>query len=200
MKAAAMFFLSLLAIFCLASCANKNVVVLLPGPDGQTGRIQVSNKEGTRLLTEPNQATAITSVTAPPSSPFRMTDEEIKTTYGDALAALPPSPVHFLLYFKTGSATLTEDSRKLLDKILSTALSRKSTDISVVGHTDRVGTREYNYKLGLERTGLVKQILVSYGIDPEYIDVASHGEDNSLVKTDDEVAEPRNRRVEVVVR
>jgi outer membrane protein OmpA-like peptidoglycan-associated protein len=200
MKTVKTLFLSLLTLLSLASCASKNVVVLLPGPEGKAGRILVSNEGGKQLLTEPNQATAIASQNVSPSAPFRMTDENIRATYGEALAALPSAPIHFILYFKTDSTELTDESRKLLEEILSTTLSRKSTDISVVGHTDRFGTREYNFKLGLERAGLVKQILVTQGIDPDFIDVTSHGEDNPLVKTDDEVAEPRNRRVEVVVR
>ena len=200
MKAVVTLILSLLALFSLASCANKNVVVLLPGPEGKAGQILVSNKGGKQLLAEPKQATAIESQTVSPSAPFQMTDEKIRATYGEALNALPPSPIHFILYFKSDSIELTEDSRKLLDEILSTTLSRKSTDVSVVGHTDRFGTRDYNFKLGLERAEIVKEILVSQGIDPDFVDVTSHGEDNPLVKTDDDVAEPMNRRVEVVVR
>jgi outer membrane protein OmpA-like peptidoglycan-associated protein len=200
MKAVVTLLLCLLTLLSLASCANKNVVVLLPGPDGKAGQILVSNKGGAQLLAEPKQASAIQSQTVSPSTPFPMTDEKIRATYGEALTALPPSPIHFILYFKTGSTELTEESRKLLDEVLSTTLSRKSTDVSVVGHTDRVGTREDNFKLALGRAELVKQILVSQGIDPDFIDVTSHGEDNPLVKTEDEVSEPRNRRVEVVVR
>jgi outer membrane protein OmpA-like peptidoglycan-associated protein len=200
MKTVITLFLSLLTFLSLASCASKNVVVLLPGPGGKAGRILVSNEGGKQILTEPNQATAIKSSNVSPSTPFRMSDENIRATYGEALAALPPAPIHFILYFKTDSTELTDESRKLLEEILATTLTRKSTDVSVVGHTDRLGTRDYNFKLGLERAGLVKQILVAQGIDPEYIDVTSHGEDNPLVKTDDEVAEPLNRRVEVVVR
>jgi outer membrane protein OmpA-like peptidoglycan-associated protein len=200
MKVVVTLILSLLTFFPLASCANKNVVVLLPGPDGKTGRILLSNKGGQQLLTEPKQASAISSHTVSPSTPFQMTDEKIRATYGDALIALPPSPIHFILYFKTGSTELTVESRKLLDDVLTTARSRKSTDVSVVGHTDRVGTREDNFKLAMGRAELVKQIIVAQGIDPDFIDVTSHGEDNPLIKTDDEVPEPRNRRVEVIVR
>ncbi len=200
MKAVAALLLSLSTLFFLVSCANKNMVVLLPDPDGKTGRVLVSNKGGEQHLTEANQATAIASQTVSPSNPFSMTDEDIRARFGEALAALPPSPVHFTLYFKSNSTELTEDSKKLLDEILSATQSRRSTDVSVVGHTDRVGTRERNFKLGLERAAIIKQVLVSHGVAPDYIDVTSHGEDNPLVKTEDNVSEPRNRRVEVVVR
>ena len=200
MKVSALLLLSIISFFSLTACASKNMVVLLPDPDGKTGQVMVSNKGGGQLLTEANQATAIGSPTVSPSKPFPMTDEDIRARYGDALGALPPSPVHFTLYFTSNSTELTDDSKKLLDGILSTTQTRKSTDVSVVGHTDRVGTREHNFRLGLERAELVKQLLVSHGIAPEVIEVASHGEDNPLVKTEDNVSEPRNRRVEVVVR
>lgn len=184
----------------LVSCAKKNVFVLLPGPDGKPGKITVSNKSGEQLLTEPKQATAVATAGDSPASPFSMSDEKIQERFGEALTALPLQPVHFVLYFKAGTTELTEESRKLLDEVIAAALSRKSTDVSVVGHTDRMGSREANYRLGLERTGIVSEMLVSHGIDLDYIDVTSHGEDNPLVKTNDDVPESRNRRVEVVVR
>ncbi len=200
MKVATVVLLSLITLSSLASCASKNVVVLLPGAEGQTGGIVVSNRGGSQLLTEPNQATAIRSQAVSPAKPFTLSEEEVRAKFGEALAALPPSPVHFTLYFKSDSTELTEESRKLLDEIVAVAVARKSSDVSVVGHTDRVGTREHNFRLGLERAGLVKRVLISHGIAADSIDVTSHGTDNPLVATEDNVAEPRNRRVEVVVR
>jgi len=191
---------AIIALLLLESCAKKNVFVLLPGPDGKTGRILVSSGGGEQMLTEPKQATTVKRPDALPAKPFPMSDKEIEATCGEALTALPQPPVHFLLYFKSGSTELAEESRKMLDKVLYAVKSCQSTDISVVGHTDRVGSREANFKLGMERTELVRQMLVSQGVDGDYIDTSSHGEDNPVIKTDDEVPEPRNRRVEVVVR
>jgi outer membrane protein OmpA-like peptidoglycan-associated protein len=57
-----------------------------------------------------------------------------------------------------------------------------------------------NYKLGLDRAQEIRDLLVSQGIDPKVIEVTSHGEDNPLVKTEDDVPEPKNRRVEIVIR
>jgi len=189
------------ALLLLASCAGeRNVVVLLPDSDGKTGSIVVSNQAGSRILSEQKQATVISSPTTPPTTPAPMDDEAIRKNFGEALAALPPPPIHFILYFKTDSTDLTDESRRLLAKVLPATVDRKSTDVSVVGHTDRVGTREYNYNLGLERALLVRKMLVYLGIEQGLIEVTSHGEDNPLVKTADEVQEPRNRRVEVVVR
>jgi outer membrane protein OmpA-like peptidoglycan-associated protein len=200
MESVKLFLAGVCATLLLLSCAPKNVIVLLPGPEGKTGSILVSNRGGEQLLGLPKQATAIASVEAHPSRPITMSDEEIQATFGWALTALPQPPVHFVLYFRSGGVELTEESRKLFEEVLATVLSRKSSDVSVVGHTDRVGSREANYQLGQERTGMVRQILISQGLDPEFIDTSSHGEDNPLIKTGDNVPEPRNRRVEIVVR
>ena len=129
-----------------------------------------------------------------------MDEQKIQQVFGEALQALPAPPIHFILYFKTDTTELTDESRKVLAGILPAIADHNSRDVSIVGHTDRVGTRAYNFKLALERALLVQKILLSLGIDPQFIEVTSHGEDNPLIKTEDEVPEPRNRRVEVVVR
>lgn len=196
-------FAGVLILCSLVACtkSGKNmVVVLLPGPDGKTGQIVVSNKAGSRLISEADHATRVSSADEAPSEPFVMEDVRIKETFGEALSALPTPPVHFTLYFHTGTTIITLESRKLLTEVLPALSSRKATEVSVVGHTDRVGTRRMNYRLGMDRAMEIRQLLVSQGIAPGIIEVTSHGEDNPLVKTDDEVPCPQNRRVEVILR
>jgi outer membrane protein OmpA-like peptidoglycan-associated protein len=124
------------------------------------------------------QATEIHSSTVAPSEPFAMKVENIREDFGEALSALPSPPLHFILYFHTGTTILTEESRKLLTKILPEVATRKTTDVSVVGHTDTEGTRNMNQQLGMERAMEIKKLLVSQGIDPRIIEVTSHGEGN----------------------
>jgi outer membrane protein OmpA-like peptidoglycan-associated protein len=201
MNRCVIFLFAVVTFMLLASCArNKGLVVLLPQPDGKAGQVVVSNAGGTQVLTEAGQGVAVPDAERAPLSPVAMDDVKIREDFGEALAALPPPPIHFILYFRTDTTELTEESRKVLAQVLPAVVERKSTDVSVVGHTDTVGTREYNCNLGMERALLLKNILVSLGINPAFIEVASHGEGNLLVKTGDEVDEPRNRRVEVVVR
>jgi outer membrane protein OmpA-like peptidoglycan-associated protein len=197
------FFVSLIALTCLAACGKSGkhmVVVLLPGPDGKTGQIVVSNEGGSLLISEPQHATKVISSKDSPSESFVMNEEKIKENFGEALLALPSPPIHFTLYFHTGTTIITEESRKLLARVLPELASRKTTEVAVVGHTDRVGSRRMNYQLGLDRAMEIKQLLVSQGIKPGIIEITSHGEDNPLIKTDDGVPEPRNRRVEVILR
>jgi outer membrane protein OmpA-like peptidoglycan-associated protein len=195
--------LSTALALCLASCAKggkKMVVVLLPDSEGNTGRIVVSNEGGTRLIGDPGVATIVASSKDAPSDPFVMSKEKIKEDFGEVLSILPSPPLHFTLYFHTGTTIITEESRKLLAGILPQIASRNTMEVSVVGHTDRVGSMKMNHQLGLDRAMEMKQLLVSQGIEPRIIETVSHGEGNPLIKTEDGVPEPRNRRVEVILR
>ena len=186
----------------LTSCAGtaRNLFVLIPDPGGSTGEITVSNKAGAQVITRPNFAAEVKDASTPPGPPQPIDEKEIKRIFGPALAAAPEPPVAFILYFERGSTNLTGESASLLPAIIGTIEARKSHDISVVGHSDRVGTREKNYELSLDRALRIKETLVSKGVDAAAIEAESHGEDNPLVKTADEVPEPKNRRVEVHIR
>ncbi len=70
----------------------------------------------------------------------------------------------------------------------------------MIGHTDRVGTVPYNDALSLRRADRVRNDLVQLGIPSDRITVAGRGEREPIVATEDEVPEPRNRRVEITVR
>ena len=73
-------------------------------------------------------------------------------------------------------------------------------DISVIGHTDFVGTDQYNDALSLQRALRVKDLLVKRGFPAKMIQAVGRGKREPVVKASDGVAEPRNRRVEIIVR
>ncbi len=192
----------LLLLFLLSACstAPKNLVVLVADPDGKTGTITVSNKAGTETIDRANHSTEVKDAVTRPTTAQPMDEKTISRIFGAALAAQPAQPEIFVLYFKTGSSELAGESAQSISGLLAAIQSRKSTDISVVGHTDRVGTRQKNYEISFERAERIKTLLVSKGVDPRFIEIDSHGEDNPIIKTLDNVPEPKNRRVEVTVR
>ena len=183
-----------------APAPPQNLFVLIADPDGRIGKIAVTNQGGTQIVDQPGRVTEVKDAVTPPAPPRLMDEKEITRLFGAALSAQPEQPVTYILYFKSGKADLTEESLKKLPEIFATIAARKSTDISVVGHSDTVGTKQKNYEISLTRAQRVKELLAAKGVDPRNIETASHGEDNPLIKTPDEVAEPRNRRVEVTVR
>ena len=190
-----------LVLLCLAAgCAPGNVFVLLPDPDGKVGQITVANQGGSQTLTKSGQASGVKDKATKPDAPEVMRGDAIKKEFGDALAAQPKQPVRFLLYFKHDSTELTDESKKLLPKIITVTKERHSVDTSVVGHTDTMGDAKYNVILSGRRAKAVAKLLVKAGIDPDILEITSHGESNLLIPTADEVMEPRNRRVEVTVR
>ena len=77
---------------------------------------------------------------------------------------------------------------------------RAVPDIVVIGHTDTIGALEWNDKLSLARAERVREALIAQGLPATRITAAGRGEREPLVTTADNVAEPRNRRVEVNVR
>ena len=191
---------SLGLVLFLSGCGAKSMVVLIPDPDGNVGQLVVANEGGQQVLSKPNQSVKVTDRKTAPGKVTTLSAEKIRSTFSDALAAQPLSPVTFILYFLPDSNELTDESKAVLPQIIQTIQERGSTDIVISGNTDRVGAKEYNYKFALDRAKTISEILVANGAVPANITVTSHGEGNPLIKTADEVAEPRNRRVEVVIK
>jgi outer membrane protein OmpA-like peptidoglycan-associated protein len=190
----------LLLLLMLTACSpQKNMFVLLPDQDGKVGSIEVVNDQGSLVVDKPGEGAVVAGSGKPQAAPA-MSEAEIKATFGAALAAEPLQPQSFLLYFKTDSFELTNGSAALLQPILEAINKTQSRDISVIGHTDRAGSKEYNFTLSTKRAESVRDLLVERGVDPAIIRVSSHGEGNPLVPTADNVKEPKNRRVEVVIR
>jgi len=184
----------------LTGCCARSMVVLIPDPDGNVGQLVVANEGGQQILNQTNQSVQLTDRKTAPSTVTTLSAEEIRSTFSDALAAQPLPPATFILYFLPGSNELTDESKAVLPQIFQTIQTRGSTDIVISGHTDTVGAKEYNYKLALDRAQVTSEILAANGAVTANITVTSHGEGNPLIKTADEVAEPRNRRVEVVIK
>lgn len=192
--------LVLIACALTAGCATKSTFVLLPDPNGQVGTIIVTNSQGSQTLNQARQSVVIKSKTDSPGEVKTMDKREIHSLFGKALDIQPLPPAKFLLYFKPESAKPKPESESEISKIMQTIKERHSMDISVNGHTDRKGEAGYNYELSFQRAKLVQKMLEKEGVDPSFITTTSHGKNNPLVPTADNVPEPRNRRVEVIVR
>lgn len=179
---------------------QPSLIILLPDADGKVGRVTITNTLGTQVLTQGHQASTIQGVAGAPSAPFVVEEGEVEQTFGKTLAALPPEPVRFVLYFRQDSDDLTPESQALLPAFFQAVRDRSPADVSIVGHTDTVADREYNFRLGLRRASRVADLLVVQGVERSSLDIDSHGKDDLLVQTGDQVPEPRNRRVEITVR
>jgi outer membrane protein OmpA-like peptidoglycan-associated protein len=179
--------------------AQSQTVLLPDSESGAVGRVVVSNPSGSTDLSLARESTIATAGQAPAPAVI-LSEADVERMFGEALSALPPPPVRFTLYFQFDSDELTDESRGLVTQILQAVKDRPAPDVVVVGHTDTTGSSASNFGLGLKRANVVRNLLAEAGLNAPSVEVATLGETDPLVATADDVAEPRNRRVEIVIR
>lgn len=189
----------LLLVLATCGCAHKTLIALAPDPDGKVGSASVTTNAGSVVLNKPYQATTVRGADQRPSAPEEFGKEQVEKRFAETLSIQPKSPLHFLLYFDE-ETTLSAASLRMFPAIMAAIAERGTVDILVVGHTDSLGSREYNMALSKRRASAVKELLVKQGVSPGAIQTTSHGKENPLIPTADNVSEPRNRRVEVVIK
>jgi outer membrane protein OmpA-like peptidoglycan-associated protein len=188
-----------LVVALLSACSSpREHFSVVPDRDGKTGTMVVTPRQGTPVTLDQGNASA--SVRGGEAVPAKLSEAELKEMYREALDAQPMAPVRFLLYFVEGGDVLTADSQRELENVLVEIKKRPAPDLIVVGHTDRVGSVADNDRLALRRAEKVRAQLVAQGLAADSISASGRGEREPLVATADEVAEPRNRRVEILVR
>jgi outer membrane protein OmpA-like peptidoglycan-associated protein len=189
--------ITLLSIFLGACAHSTGTVVLLPEKDGHDTAVVVKQGDKEVVLSQPYAAARQTS--SGPQS-YTSTPQEVQALFGPALAALPGRPAQFTLHFVEGKDELTGESKEIVDSVFSEIAKRPLPDVLVIGHTDTVGNDQVNDALALQRAETVRTVLIRRGIAPEQVAAIGRGKRELAVPTADGVAEPRNRRVEIVVR
>ena len=190
---------SIVVLGLIVCGCSRSTFVLLPDTDGSVGEIRVVNQMGERVLNQPGQSVSMSGYSKPGAVTV-VDNTQIDTVFAEAMRIQPLPPAKFTLYFQFDSTRLRNTSYRVFEQILETIRERESMDISVNGHTDRAGATDYNYTLSLHRADYIADKLVKSGIAREYIITTYHGEGNPLIPTPDDKLEPRNRRVEVIVR
>jgi outer membrane protein OmpA-like peptidoglycan-associated protein len=197
-------FLAVLVLAALAAgcaCAPGNgpeLFAVVPAPDGHVGAIVVRSSGADRVI---NSAYGSERIGADGSRVSgKLTEAQVREAFGPTLAALPGKPASFMLYFLEGKDELTAESKVELDKVFSELKRRPLPDIVVIGHTDTVGNLPYNDRLSLARAERLREMMIELGIPAAHIEAAGRGKREPLVPTEDNVPEPRNRRVEINVR
>lgn len=178
----------------LGACST---VVLLPEKDGRETAVVVQQGDKRVLLDHPYAAARQT-----PFGPqaYTATPQEVARAFGAALAAQPIRPTQFTLYFIEGKDEFTDESKQIVDSIFSEISKRPVPDVLVIGHTDSVGNDQFNDVLSRQRAETVRAALIGHGIAPENIAAIGRGKREPFVPIVEGVPQPRNRRVEIIVR
>ena len=184
-----------LALLTASPAPPAETIVVLPGADGHVGAVVVQRGDNRQLL---NQAYATSR--SGEAEVTQLSRAEVDRTFGPTLRSLPARPATFVLHFVLGTDELTDTSKDELNKVLAALRERPMPDVLVVGHTDTVGDNTSNDRLSAQRAERVKGYLVGIGIPADRIRTAGRGQRELLVPSGDNVDEPRNRRVEIIVR
>lgn len=191
----------LLAATCfvgVTACAPLTKVTLLPQADGTTSSVLVTSGKSEQLLTTPYQQAigqedkALKLATT--------TDAEVQKAHPQLFAAMPSKANKYVLNFLPGGTNLTPESEAQLPALMADVTQRSGADLVVTGHTDTTGALQANDELSLKRAQVVAQLLVAKGAAESRIEAVGRGKRELLVPTADEVDEPKNRRVEILVR
>ena len=156
-----------------------------------SGNMMPGGTRGIRLAAPTNEATPAPSQAQQP-----------RVASNRPAAPAPAAPtVNLTVNFATGSAELTPDAIHTLDG-LGRALASKDLAayrFRIEGHTDTVGSSNYNRTLSERRAeAVVDYVAKKYDVDPSRLQAIGMGEDRLLVPTPPQTPEPRNRRVQVI--
>ena len=112
--------------------------------------------------------------------------------------ASKPKAVSLMVQFEFGSAQLSPDAKQVLDNLGAALKSPQlgGDKFLIEGHTDAVGSEEYNQRLSDARARSVKEYLTTHGVEPDRLGTVGRGENSLLDKTDPGAA--LNRRVQVI--
>ncbi|MDV7105846.1 OmpA family protein [Vibrio sp. TH_r3] len=101
--------------------------------------------------------------------------------------------------FDNDSAKLADNSEQYFDWLVSVMKKYPQANVSIIGHTDSVGSEEYNQVLSEKRAGVVADYLYSQGIEESRVTVSGMGEAEPKASNDTAEGRMENRRVEVIV-
>ncbi len=111
----------------------------------------------------------------------------------------PNSPLaQRVIYFAFDSSEVAEQDRPLIEAHAAFLAANPTVKVTLEGHTDERGSREYNIGLGDRRAQAIRRMLEFQGVSPNQITVVSYGEEKPAVDGHDESAWSMNRRVELV--
>ncbi|HEY2606808.1 MAG TPA: OmpA family protein [Paraburkholderia sp.] len=183
----------------LSGCSTPpDKIILLPDPEGKVGAVVVHSANGEQTI---DKAYAGVDVAQNGTMEKTMDSQSgVQARYGALLAARPPRPMTFTLFFLFDSATeLAPESPATVAKLKAVLATWPAPQVVVIGHTDLAGSQEFNDRLSLRRAQSAAAFLVKQGIPARQIEIAGRGKREPLVQTADGVPHKMNRRVVITI-
>jgi outer membrane protein OmpA-like peptidoglycan-associated protein len=132
----------------------------------------------------------------PPSSDYQEVEKDIYLKK----AALGTKIVLRNIFFDFDKATLRKESTKELERLLGILKENPTLKVEIAGHTDNIGSAEYNQKLSENRAQAVVDYLIEQGIDKKRLTYAGYGLAKPMTSNDTEKGRQLNRRTEFEIK
>ena len=169
------FFISIFIVFFVAACATKPKDTADSSGSGTTSSSSdVSSEEGT--ITETDGSGIVSG-----------SQEDLIVNVGDRV------------FFGYDSSDLDSDALELLQDQVAWLKQNSDVTVTIEGHCDERGTREYNLALGEKRAQAVKNYLIGLGINPDRVSTISYGKERPAVVGSNDGAWAQNRRSVTIV-
>ena len=183
-------FISLLLALLLTACASGVKLNEVPVVDKKAS--SVSNGASSSGLSDINPSTSSSSqqVQQPKST------VEPVNSLANENAPAGPANIEKIVYFDYDSFIIKPEFQSTIEAHAQYLKSNSRAKISLEGHTDERGGREYNLALGQKRADAVRQSLTLLGVATSQIETVSFGEEKPAMQGADESAFAKNRRAE----
>jgi outer membrane protein OmpA-like peptidoglycan-associated protein len=112
----------------------------------------------------------------------------------------PPAKIRLLVFFDFNKADLTAESNPELRRALKMMDQYPRMEVEIAGHTDNVGSDQYNKELSQQRANAVRSYLTVNGIDASRLSAVGYGEAQPIESNENEDGRAANRRVEFIVK
>jgi peptidoglycan-associated lipoprotein len=150
----------------------------------------------------PVEDKSASAVTGQPGGPGSGTQSSVAPVAADSAAATAAGPANVarLIYFDYDSYVIKPQFQTLLDGHARFLKANNGRRISIEGHTDERGGREYNLALGQRRSEAVRRALGLLGVPDSQVEAVSFGKEKPAAMGSDEASWAQNRRAEIVYR
>jgi peptidoglycan-associated lipoprotein len=184
-------FLSFILALLLTACASGVKLNDVPVVDKKGSSVSSgSSSSGMSEINSSDASSSSQQVQQPKS-----TVEPVNSLANDNVSA-GPANVEKIVYFDYDSYIVKPEFQSLIEAHAQFLKSNSRAKLSLEGHTDERGGREYNLALGQKRADAVRQSLNLLGVSTSQVETVSFGEEKPAVQGTDEAAYSKNRRAE----
>jgi len=177
---------------------KEKVAIILGDKSGKKNAITIGSKEAKLKIDKPLTKVKIKE-DGKLSKPVKISKDELNKEFGNVINAIPPKAFSTNIFFNNG-LDLEDDYTMKLFQIKYEIKRRKPCEVEIIGYSDTKGSDEKNLILSKKRAEFIKTLIEKTKVKIENINIRALGESNQFIATNDEVSEPKNRRVEVIVK